>query len=139
MKLYTVITCIGSLVLALARPAASAGNWAFDPASCSARDVEFLQPQMERATTIGMLAATWYPRVNNPLTGRGRPNFAKALLGSRNAGYARAVFNGGSLPAVYNEGKTNAKGIKSLVRLPQSIFSFFKQIGSTEIKSPCSP
>lgn len=115
MKLYTVITCIGSLILALTGPAASVGNWAFDPASCTAADVQFLQPQMERATTIGKLAAKYYPKIPNPLSGRGRPKFDNALLG-RDSKYARAVFNGGSVivTSFGTGGARNAKGIKNL-------------------------
>ncbi|CAF9919353.1 hypothetical protein IMSHALPRED_004602 [Imshaugia aleurites] len=114
MKLNTVMTCIGTLVLALTEPAATAGNWAFDPASCNARDLEFLRPEVERATTIGKLAASWYPAFSNPMTSRGRPNFAEALLGYGNTNYARAIFNGGTAPTANYDGQRNAKGIKSL-------------------------
>lgn len=109
MNIYTIITCIGSLILTLSRPVASAGNWAFDPASCGPH-LYFLRPQMLRSTTIGKNAATWLPRI--PRMESSKPKFAEALLGSDYVKYARAVFNGGNIP--WTNRRTSVRGIASL-------------------------
>ena len=111
MNLYTIIACIGSLVISLSWPVASRGSWAFDTASCSDHDKSFLWPQMLRATTIGKNAASWLPRV--PALERNKPNFAKTLLG-KYADNARAIFNGGSLAGGQFAKGTRATGIASL-------------------------
>lgn len=117
MTLFTIIACIGSLILTLTRPVASQNQWAFDPESCNAADQDLIETAVERAVLIGKGAAIWLPAGPRLPTGlSSKPDFAGALLGSGNRQNARSLFNGGQLPKVdttINE-RVQAKGIAKL-------------------------